>query len=244
VVGGTINALAGGGTFLVFPTLLLTGVPAVPANATTSVALTPGVASSALAYRHELGRAERRLPLAVASIIGGTVGAIVLLRTPSHVFETLVPYLLLFAILLYAFGPTLTRRLGSTGAALSRRQAAGHLAVLLTVQLVIALYGGYFGGGIGILMLAVFSLFGMKDFHRANALRTMLAACINSAAIIAFIIAGAVAWPQAIVMLVGAIIGGYGGVRLFRHVPGLILRRIVIAMALVMTVYLFIRAYH
>ncbi|MBM2811076.1 MAG: hypothetical protein HW416_1835, partial [Chloroflexi bacterium] len=185
-----------------------------------------------------------RRPLAVVSFLGGGLGALLLLKTPSTLFEGLIPFLLLFATLVLAFGPTVTRRLGHTGGPLSDAQPSGHVRTLLAIQFVIAIYGGYFGGGIGILMLAVLTFFGMKDFHSANALRTLLAASINGVAVVAFIIAGAVAWPEALVMLVGAIIGGYGGVRLFRRIPGPILRRGVIGLAAMMTVYFFWRAYH
>ena len=243
MAGGALNALSGGGTFLVFPALLLVNVPAVVANATCTVALGPGVASSALAYRKELEGAPARLPLAIISVVGGTFGALLLLRTPSKVFEGLVPFLLLFATIVFAFGPSVTRRIGYAGDFAPGRHAVGQLTAILIIQFAISVYGGYFGAGIGILMLAALSFFGFREFHRANALRTFLAACINGVAMIAFIAAGAVAWSEAVVMLFGAVIGGYVGVRVLRRVSGLVLRRVVIGVALAMTVYFFIRAY-
>lgn len=242
LAAGALNALSGGGTFITFPSLLLAGVPAVAANATNTVAVTPGVAFSALAYRGELQKAPHRLPLALVSIVGGGLGALLLLRTPSTVFEGMVPYLLLAATLLFALGPTLGRRVVAAGPR-SRRQAPGQFAALLTATFFISLYGGYFGAGLGIILHPVLSLFGLRDFHVANALRTFLAACINGVAVVAFAVSGVVWWPEAAVMLVGAIIGGYGGVRIFRRIPGHVLRRVVLGIACAMTAYFFARAH-
>ncbi len=243
VTGGALNALSGGGTFIVFPSLLLAGIPAVSANATNTVALWPGVVSSTFAYRAQLSAAPRRLSLAITSIIGGGAGALLLLKTPSHVFEGLVPFLMFFATVLFATGPTLSRKLRRPERVVSSRQASWQLVLLLSTQLVIALYGGYFGGGLGILMLAAFGLMGMTDFHATNALRTFLAACINGVAVIAFSIAGAVAWPEATLMLFGGIAGGYGGAKLVQRVKASVLRRVVIVVAAGMTAYFFFKTY-
>ncbi|MDE3074508.1 MAG: sulfite exporter TauE/SafE family protein [Chloroflexota bacterium] len=243
VVGGTLNAVSGGGTFVCFPSLLLAGVPAVSANATNTVALWPGVLSSTVAYRKEFGQAPHRLLLFVPSIAGGALGALVLLKTPSSIFEGLVPYLLLFATLLFAFGPAITRRFGPAGGPEAAHRPALPAAAAVAIQFVLALYGGYFGGGVGILILAALGVMGVVEFHIANALRTFLAVSINGVAVVAFVVAGAVAWPEASVMLVGSIAGGYGGVTVIRRIKPALLRRTVIGIGLGMTAYLFFRAY-
>ncbi len=241
MLGGALNSVAGGGSFITFPTLLLTGVLPIQANATSTVALWPGSLSSAAAYRRELRR-ERDLlgVLGAASLAGGLLGAILLLRTPQATFVRLVPWLLLVATLLFTFGGSLANRL-------RRRMGKEHGAAVTGVagvallQLVIATYGGYFGGGIGILMLASLALLGMENIHAMNALKTLLAGLINGVAVITFILAGAVAWPQAVVMIVGGILGGYGGAFFARRVESRLVRRFVIVVGVAMTAYFFLR---
>jgi uncharacterized membrane protein YfcA len=235
-IGGAINSVAGGGSFVAFPALLFAGVPAVPANATNTIALWPGSVASAVAYRRELGEVRRELvPLGFASLIGGVVGSILLLRTSDHTFVLLIPWLLLFATVLFSFGGAVTRKL--TGGA----QAS--LGVAVGSQLFISLYGGYFGGGMGIMMLAVLSLLGMKDIHRMNSLKAVLGTLVNGVAVVAFVIAGAVAWAPGGVMIVGGIAGGYAGAAVARQVDPKIVRRIVLAVAWTMTGYFFLRTY-
>lgn len=239
LLAGAINSVAGGGSFLTFPTLILSGVPPVQANATNTVALWPGIVASIGGYRKELAGRRDLLVLAVISLAGGVVGAYLLLHTPQSTFTRLIPFLLLFATLLFAFGGrvalALRRRLGTS------RASSRALAVIVAVlQFVIAVYGGYFGGGIGILMLASLSLMGMENMHRMNAVKTVLAACINGVAVVTFIVARAVFWPQAIVMTLGAIIGGYGGATLARRLPPQAVRWFVIAVGLGMSVLFFI----
>jgi uncharacterized membrane protein YfcA len=245
---GAQNSVAGGGSFITFPALVVTGVRVINANATSTVALWPGTLASVGAYRRELRTVPYLGTLGIISLLGGWLGAILLLHTSSSTFSRLIPLLLLGATLLFAFGPSLT-------AWMKRRNAAGipssdespnrsmrGVVGMCVGQTVIAVYGGYFGGGIGILMLAAFGLMGMENIHVMNALKTVLASCINGVAVITFIIAGAVEWPQAIVMLVGGIIGGYAGAAYARRLePGLV-RRIVLVVAILMTVYFFIRA--
>ena len=245
VVAGALNALSGGGTFLVFPSLLLAGVPAISANATTTAALWPGVVSSAYAYRPELKYTPLQLgmSLAVISLVGGGLGALLLLGTPTTVFERVVPYLVLLATAVFAFGPRLSVRWAGAAAVGLGREDRGRFLALMAIQLLIALYGGYFGGGIGILMLAALSFFGLRRYHHANALRTVLSASVNSVAFLIFVLAGAVAWREALIMASGAVLGGYGAVSLLRRLPDLVLRRAVIAVGLLVTVYLFVRAY-
>jgi uncharacterized membrane protein YfcA len=244
LLGGTMNSVAGGGSFLTFPALILTGVAPITANATSTVALWPGSVASAGAYRRELGRAQHVRLLSAVSLLGGIAGALLLLHTPSSAFQRLIPWLLLLATALFAFGPALTARVrartgrpGKTGHPQGVPLPVGGIAV---VQFVIAIYGGYFGGGIGILMLAALGLMGLDNINEANAVKTLLASFINGIAVLTFIAARAVAWPQALLMLVGAIVGGYGGAATARRLPPLIVRRVVIAIGSTMTLYFFI----
>ena len=240
LLGGAINSVAGGGSFLTFPALILSGVPPIHANATSTVALWPGSVASVGAYRRELRTIEHALLFSLVSLVGGALGAIVLLRTPSATFQQLIPYLLLAATLLLGFGPKLNARLRrnqTPDAAPGRLNLVG--SVLL--QLVIATYGGFFGGGIGILMLALFGLLGLDNIHVMNALKTLLASCINGIAVLIFVVERAVSWPQASLMLVAAIIGGYGGASVARKLDPLLVRRLVLAIGCAMTIYFFVR---
>jgi len=259
VLGGTLNSVAGGGSFICFPALVFTGLPAIPANATNSVALWPGAVASVGAYRRELAVQERILLvlLICTSLLGGVLGALLLLLTPPGIFVRLVPYLLLMATLLFTFSGPITARLrgqgqataptlGEEGQATAPMLEKVRLSVPVLVgisfaQLVISVYGGYFGGGIGILMLATLAMMGMKDIHVMNALKTVLASCINGVAVITFIFAGLVVWPQAILMIIGAIIGGYGGAYYARKIQQKWVRLFVIVVGFTMT-FLFLRA--
>src|SRR5579885_3363506 len=239
MLGGALNSVAGGGSFISFPALIFTGVPAINANATNTVALWPGTVASAAAYGKELA-VHRGVPvLAAVSLVGGVIGAELLLHTPPATFVHLIPWLLLAATLLFTFGGDLTRQLRARLTNSSGSAEPSLLGIAL-VQLVIAIYGGYFGGGIGILMLAALSVMGMANIHEMNAIKTVLASCINGVAVITFVIAGAIYWPQAIVMVVGAVAGGYGGARIARRLPPLLVRRFVIAVGFAMTMYFFI----
>jgi uncharacterized membrane protein YfcA len=245
LAGGALNAVAGGGSFLTFPSLLLSGVLPIQANATSTVALWPGSLMSVAAYRRELRGRRGLLLLGATSLAGGLLGALLLLRTPQGVFVRLVPYLLLLATLLFTFGGTLTRyvrrrlTLGLAGRAAPPWAA---LAGVVVLQLVIATYGGYFGGGIGILMLASLALLGLEDIHEMNALKTLMASCINGVAVVTFVLAGAVAWAPALVMVAGAILGGYGGAAFARRLPSSAVRGFVIAVGCAMTLYFLLRS--
>lgn len=235
-VGGAINSVAGGGSFVSFPALLFAGVSPISANATNTIALWPGSLASVLAYRRELHEVRAELvPLGIAGLIGGLAGSILVLSTPDATFVQLIPWLLLFATSLFSFGNVVARRL-----ARGRRASLGGA---FAVQLVISVYGGYFGGGIGIMMLAVFSLLGMVDIHRMNALKTVLATLINAAAVASFVVAGVVAWGPGIVMIVGGAVGGYIGAAAARRSNARTVRTIVLAVAWTMTAYFFVRTY-
>jgi uncharacterized membrane protein YfcA len=239
VIGGVLNSLVGGGTFVVFPTLLLTGVPAIQANATNTTALWPGVLFSLFAWRREAATAPYKALLAVTSLVGGAAGALLLLKTPPVLFERSVPFLLLAATLMFTLNPLLAKRLSAVEgpATISRTR----LAATTGLVLLIAVYGGYFGGGIGLLILAALGLLGLTDYHHMNAFRLILSCCANAVAVAVFALAGAVYWPAASLMLVGAIVGGYGGARVMRRIPAPILRRLVIGFGLAMSAYFFYR---
>jgi len=232
-----MNSVAGGGSFVTFPTLIFTGVPPIPANATSTIAVWPGSLASVGAYWKKLPRTAAILwPLTLVSVVGGLLGALVLLRTPQATFMHLVPYLFLVATLLFAFGKKLSAGLGvmlKTGHPPSRFALIG----AMLVQFAIAVYGGFFGGGMGIMMLALLTIIQMEDIHSMNAVKNLLAVAINGAAVVTFIVAGAVRWPQAIVMIVGAVIGGYGGARVAQKLDSRLVRGFVIVVGFGMTAY-------
>jgi uncharacterized membrane protein YfcA len=241
VLGGALNSVAGGGSFFTVPMLIFTGMPSITANVTSTVALWPGSAASVAAYRNEL-RAQRRLVplLGGISLVGGVLGAILLLYTSQATFDNLFPYLLLIATLLFAFSPQITGVLRARFGAstdVSQRSPVG----IALLQFVIAIYGGYFGGGIGILMLAALALMGLQNIHEMNGLKTLLATFINGVAVLTFVLANAVAWPQAVLMVVGAIVGGYGGAAYARRLDPRVVRTFVIVVSVALTAYFFLR---
>jgi uncharacterized membrane protein YfcA len=241
MIGGAMNSVAGGGSFIVFPALLSTGAPPIQGNATNTVALWPGTIASAGAYRKELA-AQRHvlLLLGTVSLFGGILGALILLKTKPSTFEKLLPYLLLVATLLFTFGGKVTAFVKKRSKKVTGPSWLSTAAVCI-LQFVIAIYGGFFGGGIGILMLATLALIGMEEIHSMNALKTVLAALINGVAVFLFICYGKVLWPQAIVMIVGAIIGGYGGAAYARKLKPGVIRGFVIAVGFTMTAVFFYR---
>lgn len=235
---GAINSVAGGGTFLTFPVLILGGYSPLTANVTSTVALCPGSAASFYAYRNELKDAKHRIfPLTIASFMGGLIGSIVLLSTPEQTFEQLVPWLLLIATLIFTFGRQAIPYIKK----LSKRQdSQTRLGGGIVLQFFIGLYGGYFGAGIGILMLAMLQLVGMTNIHQMNALKTWLAIPINGISVVVFIIAGKVVWPVTLVMLAGALFGGYFGARFALRVKPDHIRLLVSVIGIAMTTYFFV----
>ena len=233
-VAGALNAVAGGGSFFTFPALIFAGVPPLAANATNTVALVPGSFTGAWAFRHEMGTIrDIRLPLFIAvSLGGGLAGALLLLVTPPQLFVGLIPWLLLVATLIFAFGRWLSARL--------RERVRLNEKRLLLMQLVISIYGGYFGGGIGILMLAAFSLYGMTDLHAMNAAKNLFAGCLNGVAAATFIAARAVHWHEVTIMLVTAIVGSLAGANLARRIGQDRLRIFITIVGLAMSVYFYV----
>ena len=240
VLGGALNAVAGGGSFIAFPALLFTGVPPIPANATNTVALWTGVTASGRAFRERLDVPRRvMIPLLVTSFIGGLAGAILLIKTPAHTFMKVLPWLMLGATLLFVFGKRLSR--GRSSVAHDASMAA--IAGATFFELFVAIYGGYFGGGVGIVNLAMLSAVGMTDIHAMNALKSILGMAINGIAVLVFIVKGAVFWPQAAVMIGGAVVGGYFGAHYSMKLPQAWVRWFVILTGAGMSVYFFVRAY-
>jgi uncharacterized protein len=244
ILGGALNSVAGGGSFITFPALIFSGVPPIQANATSTVALWPGSLASVGAYRKEIAKQNRVLMLVLVStsLVGGILGAILLLRTSQSTFVRLIPYLLLLATLLFAFSPLITARLRKREPTTKETHISWlRLVGISLLQLIIAIYGGYFGGGIGIMMLASLGIMGMENIHEMNGMKTVLQSCINGVAVITFIIAGAVFWLQAIVMILGAIVGGFSGASLARRLDQRLIRGFVILVGTVMTIYFFVK---
>ena len=244
MLGGALNSVAGGGSFITFPALYFSGVPPIQANATSTVALWPGSLASVGAYRKEIAKQNRVLILLLVSIslVGGILGAVLLLHTSQSTFVKLIPYLLLFATVLFAISPFITARMRKREPATKETRISWiRLAGISVLQLIVAIYGGYFGGGIGIIMLASLGIMGMENIHEMNGLKTVLQSCINGVAVITFIIAGAVFWPEAIVMILGAIVGGFSGASIARKLDQRIVRGFVILVGTVMTIYFFVK---
>ncbi len=263
LLGGALNSVAGGGSFIALPALIYAGVSPVAANATTTFALWPGSVASAIAYRREISTARRWIvPLGAVSLVGGLLGGELLMRTSDTRFLQLLPWLMLAAVVTFTFGSTITGRirgarrgLPATGAALAdatrapeasrsggAERAGTRLPVwILVLQLLIATYGGYFGGGMGIMMLAAFAVVGMTDIHEMNGLKVILAVVTNGVALAAFVMEGAVVWGPGLVMVAGSITGGYLGAFLARQVGTKAIRACVVGVGWVMTIYFFAR---
>jgi len=243
IAAGTINSVAGGGTLISFPSLVAFGEPEIISNATNTAALWPGSLSSAFGYRKDTF-VERSLflALAVPSLIGGLLGAVILVITPETTFKLVVPFLVLFATLVLAGRDVLSRRFGSNRTSDEHVTTAGRIGGAL-FQLFVATYGGYFGAGIGILMLGSLSLMGMRDIHKMNALKTPLTAIINVTAFVFFALKGLVAWPLAVLVAAGAIVGGYGGARFAKRVNPRLVHYGVIAIGLLVSSWFFIQSF-
>ena len=234
---GVLNAIAGGGSFLTFPALVFTGVPPIVANATSAVAVSPGYLGSTLGFRRELAALPRQRLLVEAGIaaVGGVLGAALLLVTPASAFRALVPWLLLFATLVFLAGPSAVRwlaahRPGANGA------AARHVGLLA-----VAIYGGYFNGGLGILLMALYTVAGETRIHTANALKNLNSLVLSLLSVATFAVAGAIAWGPAALMMGAATLGGYVGARWAQRLPAAAVRAIVIATGLAMSAVFFWR---
>jgi uncharacterized protein len=223
---GVVNAIAGGGTLLTFPALLAVGIGPVAANATNTVALWPGQLSGAWAYRRHLGDEKARaLALAVPSLVGGVLGSLLVLWLPERVFAAVVPWLIVFACVLLALQGPLKR-------ALERIPGSDHPAAIWFIQLAVAIYGGYFGAGMGILMLAAMGILLRSSLQHANALKVLFSFLINGVAALIFLGAGAARLPEAALMAVAAGLGGWGGAHLAQRMPPAAMRWVAIGVGL------------
>ena len=230
-----MNAIAGGGSFVTFPVLVFAGLPPVIANATSTAVLLPGTLASAWAYRDGMaGVGGLRLRVLVPiSLTGGFIGALLLLLMPGSAFDAVVPWLLLLATLVFAGGRELVRALTGTV----------HIGrgPVLAAQFAISVYGGYFGGAVGLMMLAVWSLFDSADLKSMAPARTLLVSAANTIAVVCFIVAGAVRWPEMLAMLVSVVVGGYAGARGARFLPPKAIRGFVLVLSAAVTAYFFVR---
>jgi uncharacterized membrane protein YfcA len=238
---GAINSIAGGGTLLSFPALVWIGVNPVMANATNTFALWPGSFAAMVGFRRELGNVRRwLLLLTIPALLGGATGGVLLLHTSMATFTRLVPFLILGATLLLAGQELITRRLGVLAHA-HENPRAGWITIVVIFQFLVGIYGGYFGAGIGILILAALGLIGLTDMHEMNGLKNLLAICINGVAAIYFAWSGAVLWKEGFIMAVAAIIGGYLGARVARRLGRTFVRRSVVVIGLAMGIALFFK---
>ncbi len=254
-LAGAVNSVAGGGTLLTFPALIWAGQVERLANATSTVALWPGQLGSLWGYRREVGRSHQAIGLlAVPSLLGGLIGAWLLLETDNATFALLVPYLILTATLLFAVQRPLAQWQRGEGAETGSQAPSSLIPhpssfprarwiVVLTFQFMVAIYGGYFGAGIGILMLAAFGFLGLRNIHRMNALKNICGMCINAVAAILFIVHGLVDWRLASLMAAGSILGGYAGAGAAQRIGQANVRRLVVLIGLGLTVAMFVRNY-
>jgi len=241
IIAGAINSVAGGGTLISFPSLVAFGEPEIISNATNTAAIWPGSLSSAFGYRKDTS-VERGLlvALAIPSLAGGLLGAVILVITPAETFKHVAPFLVLFATIVLASRGIIARGLRSHPTGEERVTTLGRIWGAL-FQLFVATYGGYFGAGIGILMLGSFSIMGLRDIHKMNAIKTPLAAIINVTAFVFFALKGLVAWPLAILMAVGTIIGGYAGARSAKRVNPDLIQFCVVVFGLLVSGWLFLK---
>jgi hypothetical protein len=250
LVAGAVNSLAGGGTLLTFPTLVAALAPLVGekeafviANMTSTVALVPGSLAGAWGYRRELVPVRSWLVvLGPPSLLGGLCGSLLVARLDPAYFAALVPWLTLLAAVLFFMQPMLVRKTEEVVAL--HRRSRPHQAAAFVFQFFVGVYGGYFGAGIGILMLAAFGLMGLWDVHKMNALKTVLAAVINGVSVVVFIADGRIYWPFAGAMAVSAVVGGYLAARGARYLPRFLVRWTVIAAGLSISAYLFWKRAH
>jgi uncharacterized membrane protein YfcA len=238
VLAGAMNAVTGGGTFVSLPALTAVGLPGTVANASSSTALLPGALASAWAYRRDLQPLERvsTRALAVASLLGGGVGAGLLLGTPEAVFDLVIPWLLLAATVTLAIGPRLQGLLQRAGL------SAGPRAIL-TAQVLLGVYGGYFGGAVGLMMLAAWSLLSQASIAALTPLRTVMLVAANTVAVLLFVVMGQVSWPAALTVMAGAVAGGWAGAQIGRRLPAAVLRALVLTITVATTAIFFARAY-
>jgi uncharacterized membrane protein YfcA len=238
LLGGVMNSAAGGGIFVAFPVLLFLGVPSIQANATATIAIFPGTVATMLGYRQELLAQTNRLPrVAILSFIGGTIGSVLLLRMSNASFSGCVPYLLLLATIMFTASPAILKWI-------RHHPITGHRDIvfqtmLWTIFVLICVYGGFFGAGMGIMVLGLFGVMGMTKMHQMNSLRSFTGFCSNVVAILLFTVAGIVQWRYALIMGSGAILGGYTSGIYFRRMSSGWMRNVILLVAWGLTIYFF-----
>ncbi len=243
MLGGAVSAVAGGGGLITFPALIEVGIPPIVANATSNAGLFPSNASGAWAYRRELaGCRHLWAPFAIVSALGGLAGGLLLLGTGETAFQAAVPWLLLAATLLVAFGPHAVRRIASSRLG-SGTAPDTQRRIVLGALFAASVYGGYFGTGLGIMLLGMLTLAAVGDFQRVNALKNLVSVVMSAMAVTVFVLAGLVHWPAAIAMCVGSAIGGYTGVAIARRLDARHLRWFVIGVGLVLSVRYFLQPF-
>ena len=236
IVAGALNSVAGGGTLISFPTLLWLGRDPIVANATSTVSIWPASLAGAFGFREDVRAAKRWILLLILpSIAGGGLGGWLLLRTPSTVFEKLVPILLLAATVMLAAQEKFSHHLGHIADG-HQSPSRAWIVFVVVFQFLVSIYGGYFGAGMGILMLAALGLIGLTDLHQMNGVKNVLAICINGVAALYFIIAKAVEWSDVALLMAGTLTGGYFGARLARRLGRDFVRRLVVGIGIVMTI--------
>ena len=237
LIAGAMNALAGGGSFVTLPAMIAAGLASVGANASSTVALYPGGATSVWVYRDGLTKVDGLpfIPSLIATLFGGLAGALLLIWTPSSLFDRVLPFLLLTATTVLILGPRL-------GAALRARLAGGHVNVP-AMQFLLGVYGGYFGGAVGLMMLAAWSLVTTADIKTLNPSRMVMVTAANTIAVLCFVGLGVVWWPQTLALGLGAILGGYSGAHIGRRLPPPIVRGVTIVVAVTITISFFYRAF-
>jgi uncharacterized membrane protein YfcA len=242
-LAGGINSVAGGGTLITFPTLMALGLPPVIANATNTVAIWPGSLGSLWGFRREFRETDAKMRwMVIPSLLGGATGALLLRFTPPSVFEHLVPFLILFATLIFAARAPIQRLIRSAHPEAHR--TTKWFVTAMCFQLFVGLYGGYFGAGIGIMMLSALSILGMTDMLKMNALTSLYALCINGVAALLFIWAKMIFWPYVLVMAIAAIVGGYSAAGLARKIGSDRVRLFVIIVGFTISGALFVRMLH
>ena len=242
---GIMNSIAGGGTLVTFPTLIYVGLPSIASNATSTVALLPATFGGAVGYRNKIRQIVPWLKLFVpVSLLGGLIGGVLLVQTPSKMFDSMVPFLILFATILFMAQNSFARLFGSRDALSSSHSPSKRwIYGSVVFQFAVAVYGGYFGAGIGILMLASLGMLGFEDIHEMNALKVILGFLINIVAALYFIVSGLIYWPEAIVMATGSVIGGFSGAHFAQKVPQKKVRAAITMIGLTISAVMFWRQF-
>ncbi len=241
--GGAVNSLAGGGSLIVFPALLAAGVPPIVANASNTYAALPGYVSGVVGYwRHMRPYRDRLVLYSIISLIGGYLGAELLLHISASQFDRAIPWLIGFAVVLFAFGGQINGLVARAAKAGRGAKAAG-LAILVLLLGIVCVYGGFFNAGLGILLLAVLALGGLSDIHAMNGLKLWISSVVALVAVVRFVIGGAIDWYWGSIALAGVVIGGYVAARFAHLIPQPLLRWLIIIYGVVQTVWFFWRAY-